>query len=223
VTTATVFYTVDDTEHGRSQGPERRARVRPALAVVPKGEPADDDVRLMARIGRGDAAACATLVDRHLGGMVAFAGRVLGDAAEAEDVAQEVFERVWTSASRWEPRAKLSTWLHRVAMNLCLDRIARRREQSLDDVPEPLDPKPSPYSEAAARDLGRHVQAALLTLPERQRIAITLCHHQGLSGYEAAEILGVGERALESLLARGRRAMRERLRQVAADLAEERR
>jgi len=182
---------------------------------------ADDDERLMARVGQGDAAACAALVHRHLGRMVAFAARVLGDAAEAEDVAQDVFERVWTTAPRWEPRAKLSTWLHRVAMNLCLDRIARRREQALDEVPEPLDPKPSLLSAAVASDLGRHVQAALLALPERQRLAITLCHHQGFSGREAAEILGVGERALESLLSRGRRAMRERLRLVAADHVEE--
>jgi RNA polymerase sigma-70 factor (ECF subfamily) len=215
---------VDDAEHGRSQGPERRARVRPALAVVlPQGAAADDDERLMARVGRGDAAACATLVGRHLGRVVAVAARVLGDAAEAEDVAQEVFERGWTSAPRWEPRAKLSTWQQRVAMNLGLDRIARRREQPLDDVSEPLDPRPSPHAAAVARDLGRHVQAALLALPERQRVAITLCHHPGFSGREAAEILGVGERALESLLARGRRTMRERLGQVAADLGEERR
>ena len=177
----------------------------------------------MARVGQGDASACRTLVQRHLPRVVAFAQRVLGDAAEAEDVAQEVFVRVWTSAPRWEPRAQLSTWLHRVAMNFCLDRLARRREQSLDDVPEPLDPRPSPASQAAARDLGRHVQVALLALPERQRIAITLCHHQGFSSREAAEILGVGERALESLLARGRRAVRERLRAIAPDFVEGRR
>src|SRR5215470_9026621 len=103
----------------------------------------ESDESLMRRIADGDQEACRALVERHLGRVVAFAARTLGDAADAEDVAQEVFLRLWTSARRWEPRARLSTWLHRVALNLSLDRIARRREVPLDAAPEPVDPMPS--------------------------------------------------------------------------------
>jgi len=172
----------------------------------------------MARVARRDAAACRALVERHLGRLVAFAQRVLGTRADAEDVAQEVFIRVWTHAGRYRPdRARLTTWLHRVALNLCLDRLGHRRDAPIDQVPELHDPAPAPASRLAAQDLGRRVQAALSRLPDRQRIAITLCHHQGFSGREAAEILGVSPQAVESLLARGRRAMRDQLRDVAAD------
>jgi len=180
-------------------------------------EESDED--LMVRVGRGDAAACRTLVDRHLGRLVSFAARTLGDRGEADDVAQDVFERVWKHAARWEPgRAKLTTWLHRVALNLCLDRLARRRDGMLDDAPEPVDPTPSAAERLHSNDVGRHVHEALMTLPAKQRIAITLCHYQGLGQREAAEVMETSVEALESLLARGRRALKARLAPVAPAL-----
>src|SRR5262245_12558446 len=107
----------------------------------------ESDETLMRRVGGGDGEACRTLVERHLGRVVAFAGRTLGNRADAEDVAQETFFRLWRKAGRWRPgEARLTTWLHRVALNLCLDRIARRRETPLDAVPEPADPAPSPVA-----------------------------------------------------------------------------
>jgi RNA polymerase sigma-70 factor (ECF subfamily) len=178
----------------------------------------DSDEALMAKVGRGDAAACRTLVDRHLGRLVAFAARTLGDRGEAEDVAQDVFERVWKHAARWEPRAKVTTWLHRIALNLCLDRLDRRREGPLDDAPEPVDPAPSAADRLHSDDVGRHVHEALMTLPPKQRIAITLCHYQGLGQREAAEVMETSVEALESLLARGRRALKARLAAVAPSL-----
>lgn len=173
----------------------------------------------MRALAAGDRLASETLVGRHLARIVAVADRLLDDPAEAEDVAQEAFTRLWQHASRWEPgRARVSTWLHRVASNLCIDRLRRRREQQLGDAAPPLDPGPGPAARARATELGSHVRAALAALPERQRLAVTLCHYQGMRQDEAADVLGVSVAALESLLARGRRGMRDRLREVAGDL-----
>ncbi len=173
----------------------------------------------MRALAAGDPGASETLVARHLARLVAFADRMLGDAAEAEDVAQETFTRLWQTAGRWEPgRARVSTWLHRVASNLCIDRLRRRRDERADDDTAAADPALGPAAAVGRAELGAHVRAALAALPERQRLAVTLCHYQGLRQDEAAEVLGVSVEALESLLARGRRGMRERLRAVAADL-----
>src|SRR5439155_21349026 len=126
--------------------------------------------------------------------------------------AQEVFLRLWTTARRWQPRARLATWLHRIALNLCLDRLARRRDLPLESAPEPVDPRPSGVVVLERRAVGERVNQELAALPPQQRIAITLCHYQGLRNIEAAEVMDVSVEALESLLARGRRTLRARLR-----------
>lgn len=172
----------------------------------------------MRRVGGGDGEACRLLVERHLGRVVAFAARVLGNPSDAEDVAQEVFARVWTGAASWRPEARLTTWLHRVALNLCLDRLARRREASLDDAPEPVDPAPTPARRLEDADVTRTVGREIAALPERQRVALALCHYQGLRNDEAAEVMEISPEALESLLARARRTLRARLRPLAPEL-----
>ena len=180
----------------------------------------DGDDAAMRRVGAGDAAACRLLVERHLPRVLGLAWRLLGDRAEAEDAAQEAFLRLWRHAGDWQPgRARLGTWLHQVALNLCRDRLRRRRTEPLDSVPEP---PVAPEAEAGIqrRQAAAAVRAALAALPERQRLAIELCHFQGLAQAEAAAALGIGVEALESLLARGRRGLRERLRPLAADLLE---
>jgi len=178
----------------------------------------DSDETLVRRTGTGDREAFRRLVERHLGRVVAFAARVLGSRAGAEDVAQESFLRLWTHAAAWQPTARLGTWLHRVALNLCLDHLGRARNLPLDDVAEPRDPGPSLLARAQAREIGAHVNAALQELPTQQRVAITLCHYQGLRNAEAAEVLDISVEALESLLARGRRTLRARLRDLLPDL-----
>jgi RNA polymerase sigma-70 factor (ECF subfamily) len=181
-------------------------------------EPQPDEA-LMLLVAQGDHAACRQLAERHLGRIFAFANRTLGDRALAEDVAQEVFARLWVHAKRWEPGpARVSTWLHRIALNLCLDLKAKRREETLDDVPEPIDTAKDAVTQLQDRDLQLHVQAAMQTLPETQRAAITLCYFDGFRNLEAAEILGVSVEALESLLARARRGLRDRLRDLAPEL-----
>jgi len=177
----------------------------------------DDD--LVARVARADHDACRQLVERHLRRVVVFSTRVLGSPHEAEDVAQDVFTRVWTHAGSWNPGgARFTTWLFRVALNLCRDRLGRRREVPLDDAIDPPDPGPTPAERFEEADVRRLVTRAVDTLPERQRTALALCHYQGLSNVEAAEVMDLSVEALESLLARARRTLRERLRPLAPEL-----
>lgn len=177
----------------------------------------DPDQELVARVGRGDPAAIQALVARKLPRMLQLAHRMLNDAAEAEDVAQETFLRAWKQAPTWQPgAARFDTWLHRVALNLCYDRLRRRREVSMSEPPEQVDTGPAADRGLMARDTGRRVSAAMATLPDRQREAVVLCHYQELTNIEAAALMSVSVDALESLLARGRRALRAAL----ADLRE---
>jgi len=178
----------------------------------------ESDERLMIRAGRGDRAACEVLVERHLGRIVSFARRSVGTSADAEDLAQEVFLRVWAAAPRWTTKARFTTWLYRVATNVCLDHIAKKREVADGEAREVADPRPEPSAALHEARLARHVREALAGLPETQRTAITLCHYQGLRNIEAAEAMGVSVEALESLLARARRTMGARLRPLAAAL-----
>ena len=177
----------------------------------------DPDGELVRRAGLGEAAAVQALVARKLGRVLSLAERLLGDAFEAEDVAQETFLRVWRIAPRWRPgAAKFDTWLHRVTLNLCFDRLRRRRERPVAEPPDLPDPGPAPDRGLIAEDVGRRVRAALQALPPRQRQAIVLCHYQELGNIEAAGLMGVSVEALESLLSRGRRALKSALADLAA-------
>lgn len=175
-------------------------------------EAADPDEELVVRVGRGEQAAVQALVARKLPRMLALARRMLGDAAEAEDVAQEVFLRVWRQAPTWRPgAARFDTWMHRVALNLCYDKLRKRREDVMADPPEQADPGAAPDRGLHAAEVGVRVTAALDRLPHRQKEAIVLCHYQELTNIEAAQLMGVSVEALESLLSRGRRSLRTAL------------
>jgi len=176
----------------------------------------DPDEDLVRRVGEGDPAAIQAMVARKLPRMLSLAQRMLGDAAEAEDVAQEAMLRAWRQAPRWTPgQARFDTWLHRVGLNLCYDRLRRRREIATDAIPDSIDDGPAPDRGLLAAETGARVEQALTRLPERQREAIVLCHYQELGNIEAAALMEISVEALESLLSRGRRALRTALADIA--------
>lgn len=174
----------------------------------------DVDAALMQRVAAGDHAAYRLLVDRHLRHAVTMAYRVLFDRADAEEVAQEAFLRVWQHAARWraDGGASFKTWLNRVVVNLSIDRRRKPKMAGLDDQPEPVDEQnASPYDARLALETGDRVAAALRKLPERQRAAILLCFWEGESNIDAAKALDISVGALESLLIRAKRALRDDL------------
>ena len=176
----------------------------------------DPDAEILANAGRGDVAAFRTLVARKLSRVHALASRMLSDPAQADDVAQETFLRVWRHASSWTPgQAKFDTWLHRVVLNLCTDRLRKRREQPMADLPEQPDPAPAADTILERDETVRRVRAAIAKLPVRQGEAIMLQTYQELTNIETAAVMGISVDALESLLSRGRRALRAMLQEDA--------
>src|SRR5262249_32814547 len=156
-----------------------------STAALPHMSEETPDDALMVLVAQGDHAACNELVQRHLGRILTFAQRMLGDRAAAEDVAQEVFTRLWMHAKRWRPGpARLSTWLHRIALNLCVD-ATRKREESMENVPEPIDPSTDAPTRLHEQQLQARVNAAVQTLTTTQRAAIALCYFDGLRNAEA--------------------------------------
>ena len=192
----------------------RRTEDTPAEATHVT-EAQEDDLSCVQRVGRGDQRAYRTLVDRYLGGITRFARRLLSDQGAAEEVAQETFLRLWTEAQRFEPRATPKTWLYRIARNQCIDRLRKRRSHGEEqELSEEAGSGDRPSGLFARKQAAERVEQALAGLPERQRAALTLVHYEGLSGAEACEVLDVSADALESLLARGRRSLREQLREL---------
>jgi len=171
----------------------------------------DSDEALMERIARGDEPAFRALARRHLPAMVGLARRILGNAADAEDVAQEAMLRVWTHAPRWQPLAAFRTWLTRVVVNLCLDRKRRATWVELEAAGEIVDPALGAGEKSEADERERQLAAAIDKLPARQRSAIVLTYSEGMSNAQVAEILDTSVSAVETLLVRGKQNLRRAL------------
>ena len=170
------------------------------------------DEALMALYANGDRAAALALTQRVTPRVLAYASRLLGgDRAEAEDVAQECMLRLWRIAPDWrQGETKVTTWAYRVATNLCIDRQRSRRRKGhveLDDAPDL--PEPGPGAESRLQDAQRlqALHRALAALPDRQRQAVVLRHIEGVTNPDIAQILEIGVEAVESLTARGKRAL----------------
>jgi RNA polymerase sigma-70 factor (ECF subfamily) len=174
------------------------------------------DDQLLAAAGGGDRRAFAALVRSHSERAFALALRFTGNAADADDIVQEAFWRVWRSAADWKPgRARFSTWLYRVVYNLCVDHARRRRIRRLlpfdDSAEQAQDDNPGPDRQVMSRDRLSSVRSDIVELPPRQRAALLMSVVQGMANAEIAEVLGVSEGAAEQALVRARRRLREKL------------
>lgn len=174
------------------------------------------DDALLVLYARGDPDAARILTLRLAPRALAYAGRLLGDRAEAEDVVQEALIRLWRLAPDWRPgEAQVATWLYRVVSNLVIDRqrsLRRRAAQALDEAPEVADDAPDVLARIMQARRMAALDQALQDLPDRQRQAVVLRHIEGLSNPEIARILDLGVEAVESLTARGKRALAAALR-----------
>jgi RNA polymerase sigma-70 factor (ECF subfamily) len=197
-------------------------KIGPGPVLQSAANETDDEASLLARVSAGEPQAFRGLVDRHLPTVLAIARRMLKDDAEAEDVAQEAFLRLWRNAAGLElGPGGVKPWLRRVASNLCIDRVRTRRNTVVSDqMPEQSEPA-GQVRHLAERELGIKVDAALKGLPERQRLALTLFHYEGMSQVEVGEMLGISDEAVESLLARARRTLKTVLREEWRELLPE--
>ena len=170
------------------------------------------DDALLALYVNGDGQAASELTARLTPRLFSFCVRMLGNRTEAEDVAQDAMLRLWKMAPSWVPgEAKLSTWVFRVARNLCTDVLRRRRSVPLDDLPEMADVASGVEAKILAAERVAALDAALATLPDRQREAVVLRHIEGLANPEIAVILEISVEAVESLTARGKRNLAQEL------------
>lgn len=178
--------------------------------------PPVDDHTLMAEVARGDACAFNELCRRHLKTMTYVAQRIVGSAAEADEIAQEAFLRLWKYAKSWDPEGtgSVKTWLSKVVTNLSVDRYRRQRSVPLEEAGEIEDLGRGVFDTLGEADRKKLVQQLLDTLPERQKIAVILSYYENMTGREIAKAMDLSEGAVESLLVRARRSLREGVRKL---------
>ena len=165
----------------------------------------------MRQVSRGDRDAFAALVEIHAPALERFATRMLLERQRAEEVLQETLMKAWQEAARYDPeKARLSTWLHQIAHNLCIDILRRqRREQPLAENAETIiDSDESPESLVQTQETQRQLTSAVSALSQRHRTALILTYYQSLPNRDVAQIMGISVRALESLLVRARRELK---------------
>lgn len=173
-----------------------------------------DDESLVVRICEGDHRAFAQIVERHSGLFFQAAYRMCSNAEDAEEIVQEAFLKLWKKPQAFDAGkgTKFTTWFYRVVTNLAIDHVRRKKPQSGSDVLDYMaDKTPLADEQLEEHDRQSALEEAIQTLPERQKAALNLCFYEGLSNKEAAEVLGVGVKALESLLMRAKAALRDDL------------
>jgi len=167
-----------------------------------------DEAKLVARVRKGDQRAYTYLVVRHLPAIEVYAKRIVNDDTLAQDIAQDVMVVLWQRSGDFNPdKARLTTWLHRIAHNRCID-IMRKRQREVN-----CDASDSEYpvvESETATDL-QPIDVALMRLPESQRTALVLTYYQNLSNRDVAEIMNSSVRAVESLLVRARGNLKKQL------------
>jgi RNA polymerase sigma-70 factor (ECF subfamily) len=165
------------------------------------------DEDLMAAFRDGDLDAFEQIVLRHQAEAWRVAYRFTGDAAEAEDLAQETFLRILHAAARYKPTATFRTYLFRILNRLCIDHARRKRPTATDSLPQPADDRPSAVQRVLDHERDAAIQAALNSLPPSQRMAAVLRYFEGFSGEAIAEAMGTSAKAVERLFARARKRL----------------
>jgi RNA polymerase sigma-70 factor (ECF subfamily) len=201
------------------------APLQPAAEIAPAAVPLapdvviDEDSELLDRLAGGDEAAFRALVERHIDRAYAIALRIVGNAADAEDVVQDTMLKIWSHRGRWQHgRAKFSTWLYRVISNRCIDLRRRPRTENVEAVPEVADGQPDAADIIERNELNDMLEVAMQRLPEQQRIAVILSYHENMSNGEIAQVMDTTVAAVESLLKRGRQQLRQLLRKHERDI-----
>lgn len=182
------------------------------------------DENLLAALANRDEAAFAQLLDRHLENVRALAWRVLASHSDVDDIAQEIFLKLWKNPQSFKPgKAKFSTWLYRVTLNACIDRQRKTKTANVVPIAEHIentiaDSSPTPEGAAINASRAEKIAAAIARLPDRQRHAIALSHFQELNNIEAAKAMETTVEAVESLLGRARRSLKGYLQSDIAEL-----
>ena len=179
-----------------------------------------DDVRLMGLIGHGDTGALEQLIARHQALVSGTVARMLGSSSDVEDIAQQVFVRVWKSAARYVPTAKFTTWLLKITRNLVFNEMRRTKRHSHvpiqpdpqnEEIPLPDQITRGPAESLLEAELQQKIEAAIESLPDKQRMAVVLRRYQDLSYEQIGEVLDLSVPAVKSILFRARTELRERL------------
>jgi RNA polymerase sigma-70 factor (ECF subfamily) len=179
-----------------------------------------EDVRLMRQVSEGDTSAFEQLIERHQSLVAGTVARMLGSSSEVEDIAQQVFIRVWKSARRYVPRAKFTTWLLKITRNLVFNELRRSKrhahvplqtEPGAEEFPLKDETNPTPDASLLESELQRTIEEAITELPESQRMALILRRYEQLSYEQIADILDLSVPAVKSVLFRARTELRARL------------
>jgi RNA polymerase sigma-70 factor (ECF subfamily) len=175
--------------------------------------PEKDDNELLSLIQNGNSQAFSTLVERHSQRFYRLAYRYLQSREAAEDVVQDAFIKLWQSPALWQPEknSKFTTWFYRIVVNLCLDLRKRKTPGPLDDGMQLIDEREPMEEKMIRAQEQKMLEKEIAALPERQRMALNLCFDEGLSNQEAAEIMGINLKALQSLIMRAKTTLKTRL------------
>ncbi|MCH8257402.1 MAG: sigma-70 family RNA polymerase sigma factor [Proteobacteria bacterium] len=169
-----------------------------------------DEADLIRESVNGDESAYELLLEQHLPSLTNYVMRMMANTAEADDIIQETFIRLWTHGQTFNPRyAKLTTWLHNIAHNLCIDHFRKHNRMIGEPTEQPDVEARGPEQGYIQQRQVRSIQEAMMALPEKQRSAIIMCHYQGLSNKDAAAVIEISIEALESLMARGRKKLKD--------------
>jgi len=205
-----------------ASGPDSEIAKKPAaLHSVAVEAPVvrDEDQELLIRLADNDQSAFRLLVERYSDRAYSIALRIVGSAADAEDVVQDTLLKVWMHRGQWQHgRAKFSTWLYRVITNRCIDIRRRPRTDDVDAIPEPADTQPDAVSAMQRNEVNNMLEVAMGQLPEQQRVAVILSYHEDMTNAEIAEVMDTTISAVESYLKRGRQHLKKLLRRKEGDI-----